>query len=50
MAAEVSLRMWMAKKSAPKRRRGLSAIANGLQSAAAKHRMKKAKTEEKFRT
>lgn len=38
----------MAKKSAPKRRRGLSAIAHGLQSAAAKHRMKKAKAEEKF--
>lgn len=38
----------MAKKSAPKRRRGLSAIAHGLQSAAAKHRMKKVKTEEKF--
>ena len=38
----------MAKKSARKRRGGLSAIAHGLKSAAAKHRTEKTKAEEKF--
>ena len=38
----------MAKKSVPKRRKGLSALAHGLKSAAAKHRTEKTKAEEKF--
>ena len=38
----------MAKKSAPKRRRGFGAIAHGLKSAATKRRTEKAEAEEKF--
>ena len=38
----------MAKKSAPKRRRGFGLIAPAIKSAAAKHRAEKAEAEEKF--